>query len=231
MPYLTCISCGEELTGLPTSDNCCDETVVRDIIETELKRRARSGELPFVPKGWLQLVLKRRISPTRLFNKAIECGCDTNDASKNLSGGSRYVLRLALRSLKDQFVVRQNGQIEVRMNCPDCGVKGGVPHREDCDIQRCSTCGGQYITCKCDDHVPTESLWLGVWAAEPLTERQIERQDLVDSTIHRCLEELAGKPIQWDISLIGAVRDVVGEEFRSRGVMNEKEFYPCFEAC
>jgi len=120
-------------------------------------------------------------------------------------------------------------QIEVRTNCPDCGAKSGFPHQDDCDIQRCSACGGQYITCKCDDHVPTESLWLGVWAEEPLTERQIERQDFVDNTIHRCLEELAGEPIQWDISLIGAVRDVVSEEFKSRGVMNEEAFYPCCE--
>jgi len=65
---------------------------------------------------------------------------------------------------------------------------------------------------------------------EALTNEQLERQDFVDNKIHRCLEELAGEPIEWDISLIGAVRDAISGEFDSRGIVNEDAFYPSCES-
>ena len=65
--------------------------------------------------------------------------------------------------------------------------------------------------------------------AKELNARQIDRQDEVDNAIHTLLEELAGKELAHDISLIGEKRDVIAAEFDQRGIMAEMEFYPLIE--
>ncbi len=221
-----CSQCNRKLSGLPDSNQCCDAAIIRDIIESAIKERARDGKPLVVPKKWVSLALRKRIIPIRLFNKAIETHCNTNDAEENLKRGAEKVFLSAMRLLKEQFVVRKNGHIEVRTRCPDCGVEGGHVHKPDCDIQRCSVCGRQYVCCQCDGHDPIETIWLGEWPEVVLTEQQRERQDFVDNTIHHCLQELAGQPLERDISLIGVVRDAISEEFNSCGIVNEDAFYP-----
>jgi hypothetical protein len=48
-----------------------------------------------------------------------------------------------------------------RPNCPDCAVGLGERHYPNCDIQRCSVCGGQYMLCGCKKHDFDFATWDG----------------------------------------------------------------------
>ncbi len=59
-----------------------------------------------------------------------------------------------------------------------------------------------------------------------LTKRQIERQDRVDNLVFDLLQQFLPKKIDWDIELIGAMRDVICKEIVERKLITEVEFYP-----
>jgi hypothetical protein len=61
-----------------------------------------------------------------------------------------------------------------------------------------------------------------------LTKRQIERQDYVDNAIHNLIQSLnpEGTGVDWNLEVIGQVRDVIANYFQAQGICTEQEFYP-----
>lgn len=52
---------------------------------------------------------------------------------------------------------------ETLQNCHDCKAKPGQIHSRNCDVERCSVCGGQHLGCGCEGHDPQFARWTGIW--------------------------------------------------------------------
>lgn len=53
--------------------------------------------------------------------------------------------------------------MEELRNCPDCGVAPGQVHQHNCDVERCSVCGGQRFCDDCKGHDRRFARWTGLW--------------------------------------------------------------------
>ena len=61
-----------------------------------------------------------------------------------------------------------------------------------------------------------------------LTDEQIARQDFVDNAIFNLLNEIIPNNVDldWNIELIGNVRDCIQKELVERNICSTQEFYP-----
>lgn len=64
-----------------------------------------------------------------------------------------------------------------------------------------------------------------------LTSQQIERQDFVDNAIFELINELnpSEKELEWDIEIIGEIRDAIQSQLVEKGFCTEQDFYPYIE--
>ncbi|OGQ48350.1 MAG: hypothetical protein A3H42_06235 [Deltaproteobacteria bacterium RIFCSPLOWO2_02_FULL_46_8] len=61
-----------------------------------------------------------------------------------------------------------------------------------------------------------------------LTKQQISQQDFVDNQIFELIQKLlpSSKKIDWDIEIIGAIRDAISKQIVKKNFMSEMQFYP-----
>ncbi len=65
-----------------------------------------------------------------------------------------------------------------------------------------------------------------------LSEEQIERQDYVDNVVYELIKQVnpTSKQVEWDIELIGKIRDKIREYFvKNHIIADEQKFYPFLE--
>lgn len=104
-----CGVCGSDPTK--SEDDCCDATLVRNLIEEGMKRKREQGEAEQVFIDWIAIMMLEFRNGSQLHNKAIEAGKDTKDGLANVSNGAIVVCRIGLRLLKDQYKNRRDGWI------------------------------------------------------------------------------------------------------------------------
>ena len=61
-----------------------------------------------------------------------------------------------------------------------------------------------------------------------LTDKQIERQDFVDNAIFELINELipSEKKMEWNIEMIGEIRDSIQSQLVEKGFCTKADFYP-----
>ena len=50
--------------------------------------------------------------------------------------------------------------------CHDCSAEPGKVHGDNCNVERCSVCGGQRLGCGCKGHDKKFARWTGIWPGD-----------------------------------------------------------------
>lgn len=68
-------------------------------------------------------------------------------------------------------------------DCPDCAAKPGEIHQDGCDVEMCSVCGSQRLSCGgCPGHDKAFARWSGLWPG--LAESKLLGVDLNEFARH-----------------------------------------------
>jgi hypothetical protein len=112
---------------------------------------------------YVPLEIGWRFSPPYLYDKAERAGRLTNDGIRNIDEGAKRIWHDSWKRLKRKYSI--DGTMirpkPVVQTCPDCGIRVGQAHVNDCDVKQCSACGGQRASCECGGHEPEEAIWTG----------------------------------------------------------------------
>lgn len=102
-------------------------------------------------------------------------GCSENEVALGVACSLQQAHRAAYKNSEDPLMILQSGfdliglvqqglnMGEPLKDCHDCGVTPGRPHEPGCDVERCSVCGLQRMTCGCEGHDPAFARWTGIW--------------------------------------------------------------------
>ena len=72
--------------------------------------------------------------------------------------------------------------------CHDCGAEPGHLHSDNCDVERCSACGGQRLQCNCKSHDKAFARWTGIWPGSAEAEfLGIDLNQLYETGIYRTI--------------------------------------------